>query len=144
MSTAAFYRRVLDETGGTDRALAERGTAAVLRSLRDRLTPEEARQVASQLPRALRETWDAGAEWGVRPVKLHRRELYEEIKRAFAGHETVQVILDRRVSQRREKKNSPMLDRRRNERRSRSAMDEQLRTIGWSLVLLDLARAKRN
>ena len=37
-----------------------------------------------------------------------------------------------------------MLDRRRNERRSRSAMDEQLRTIGWSLVLLDLARAKRN
>ena len=77
-------------------------------------------------------------------VARHRRELYEEIKRAFAGHETVQVILDRRVSQRREKKNSPMLDRRRNERRSRSAMDEQLRTIGWSLVLLDLARAKRN
>ena len=79
-----------------------------------------------------------------RLVSRHRRELYEEIKRAFAGHETVQVILDRRVSQRREKKNSPMLDRRRNERRSRSAMDEQLRTIGWSLVLLDLARAKRN
>ena len=80
MSTAAFYRRVVDETGGTDRALAERGTAAVLRALRDRLTPEEARQVAAQLPRALRETWDAGAEWGVRPVKLHRRELYERVK----------------------------------------------------------------
>ena len=77
-------------------------------------------------------------------VARDRRELYEEIKRAFAGHETVQVILDRRVSQRREKKNSARLDRRRNERRSRSAMDEQLRTIGWSLVLLDLARAKRN
>ena len=80
MSTATFYRRVLDETGGTDRRLAERGTAAVLRALRDRLTPEEARQVAVQLPRALREIWDAGADWGVRPVKLHRRELYERVK----------------------------------------------------------------
>jgi hypothetical protein len=77
-------------------------------------------------------------------VARHRRELYEEIKRAFAGQETVQVILDRRVSQRREKKGAAMLDRRRNERRSRSTVDEQLRSIGWSLVLLDLARAKRN
>jgi hypothetical protein len=75
-------------------------------------------------------------------VARHRRELYEEIKRAFAGHESVQVILDRRVSQRREKKGQPMLDRRRNERRTRSVIDEQLRTIGWSLVLLDLAKRK--
>ncbi|HKZ08430.1 MAG TPA: hypothetical protein VJU81_23390 [Methylomirabilota bacterium] len=73
-------------------------------------------------------------------VARHRRELYEEIKRAFAGHESVQVILDRRVNQRREKKGQPMLDRRRTERRSRSVIDEQLRTIGWSLVLLDLAK----
>jgi uncharacterized protein (DUF2267 family) len=80
VSTATFYRRVLDETGGTDRRLAERGTAAVLRALRDRLTPDEARQLAAQLPRALREIWDAGADWGVRPVKLHRRELYERVK----------------------------------------------------------------
>ena len=72
-------------------------------------------------------------------VARHRRELYEEIKRAFAGHESVQVILDRRVNQRREKKGQPMLDRRRNERRSRTVIDEQLRSIGWSLVLLDLA-----
>lgn len=77
-------------------------------------------------------------------VARHRRELYDEIKRAFAGQETVQVILDRRANQRRQKKNALMLDRRRNERRSRSAVDEQLRTIGWSLVLLDLARSKRN
>jgi hypothetical protein len=56
----------------------------------------------------------------------------------------VLVILDRRVNPRREKKTAPMLDRRRNERRARSAVDEQLRAIGWSLVLLDLARAKRN
>lgn len=77
-------------------------------------------------------------------VARHRRELYEEIKRAFAGHETVQVILDRRVSERRQRKGAPMLDRRRHDRRSRSAIDEQLRTIGWSLVLLDLAKSKRS
>jgi hypothetical protein len=77
-------------------------------------------------------------------VARHRRELYEEIKRAFAGHESVQVVLDRRTSQRREKKGAPMMDRRRNERRSRSVIDEQLRTIGWSLVLLDLARSRKS
>jgi|SRR5712692_10894848 len=77
-------------------------------------------------------------------VAQHRRELYEQVKRAFAGHETVQVILDRRVSERRQRKGAPMLDRRRHDRRSRSAIDEQLRTIGWSLVLLDLAKSKRS
>ncbi len=77
-------------------------------------------------------------------VARHRRELYEEIKRAFAGHETVQVILDRRVGERRQRKGVPMLDRRRRDRRSRSAIDEQLRTIGWSLVLLDLATEARS
>ena len=34
-------------------------------------------------------------------------------------------------------------DRRAADRRARSGIDEQLRTIGWSLVLLDLAKAKR-
>ena len=77
-------------------------------------------------------------------VARQRRELYEEIKRVYAGQESVLVILDRRVNARREKKNAPMLDRRRNERRARSAVDEQLRTIGWSLALLDPTRARRN
>jgi hypothetical protein len=76
-------------------------------------------------------------------VARHRRQLYEEIKRAFAGHESVEVILDRRVSERRHGKEAPELDRRRRSRRSRSAIDEQLRTIGWSLVLLDLTKPKR-
>jgi hypothetical protein len=86
------------------------------------------------LPRRAAE--DAAIARHLLVVARHRRELYEEIKRAFAGYETVQVILDRRVSERRQRKGAPMLDRRRHERRSRSAIDEQLRTIGWSLVLL--------
>jgi hypothetical protein len=77
-------------------------------------------------------------------VARHRRQLYEEIKRAFAGHESVDVILDRRVLERRSSKEAPGVDRRSRSRRSRSAIDEQLRTIGWSLVLLDLTKHKRS
>jgi len=80
MSATTFYRQVTDETGVADLALVKRGTAAVLRALRDRLTPDEARDVAAQLPRPLRQIWEAGADWGPRPAKLHRRELYERVK----------------------------------------------------------------
>jgi hypothetical protein len=76
-------------------------------------------------------------------VARHRRELYADIERAFAGHETVQVVLDRRARQRRQGRATPLLDRRRRERRSHSSIDEQLRTIGWALVLLDLAKFNR-
>ena len=77
-------------------------------------------------------------------VARHRRELYEQIKRAFAGRETVQVVLDRRVTDRRRRKESTLPERRGADRRARSIIDEQLRTIGWSLVLLDLAKIKRS
>src|SRR5262245_30516943 len=76
-------------------------------------------------------------------VARHRRELYEEIKRAFAGHESVEVILDRREVERRQSKEGAQPDRRRRGRRARPGIDEQLRTIGWSLVLLDLTKPKR-
>jgi hypothetical protein len=76
-------------------------------------------------------------------VAQHRRELYDQIKRAFAGHETVQVVLDRRLSERRRREDPALPDRRSADRRSRSGIDEQLRTIGWSLVLLDLAKSRR-
>ncbi len=68
-------------------------------------------------------------------VARNRRQLYEEIKRAFAGHENVDVILDRRVLERRRSKGALEVDRRSRSRRSRPDIDEQLRTIGWSLVL---------
>jgi len=58
-------------------------------------------------------------------------------------HETVQVVLDRREGERRRRKEPTAPDRRAADRRARSGIDEQLRTIGWSLVLLDLAKAKR-
>jgi hypothetical protein len=70
-------------------------------------------------------------------VARHHREFYENIRRALAGHDRVQVILDRRTSQRRQGQASPGLERRRGERRSTSAIDDQLRTLGWALVPLD-------
>ena len=76
-------------------------------------------------------------------IARHRRDLYEEVQRDFAGHETVQLILDRRLSQRRQRNGAPVLNRRLSERRLRFALDAQLRTIGWALVLLDLTTSKR-
>jgi uncharacterized protein (DUF2267 family) len=80
MTTLGFYRKVIEETGQTDREAVKRGTAAVLRALRDRLTPGEARQAAAQLPREIKAIWVAGETSGRRPVKLHRRDFYERVK----------------------------------------------------------------
>jgi uncharacterized protein (DUF2267 family) len=81
MGTLSFYRTVLDETGQTSREAVKRGTAAVLTALRDRLTPDEARQAAAQLPRELKAVWLTGETPSRNPVKMHRREFYERVKR---------------------------------------------------------------
>ena len=81
MTTLAFYRRVIDDTGEESRETAKRGTAAVLRALRDRLTPEEARQAAAQLPRELKAVWYEGEAKPRRPIKMHRSDFYERVRR---------------------------------------------------------------
>ena len=84
MTTLTFYRRVIEEAGQADREAAKQATAAVLHALRDRLTVEEADQVAAQLPRELKTVWEAGEVPGRRPVKMHRKDFYERVK-AEAG-----------------------------------------------------------
>jgi len=79
MDTATFYRAVMDASADRHRAEAKRGTAAVLHALRDRLTPEEAAQLAAQLPRELKEVWRAGERAGRKPVKLHRQAFYQRV-----------------------------------------------------------------
>jgi uncharacterized protein (DUF2267 family) len=88
MTTLSFYRRVIDETGQTDRKAAKAGSAAVLHALRDRLLPTEAAQVFAQLPRALKEVWKAGDVPGRKPIKMHRPEFYERVRRE-AGLKTI-------------------------------------------------------
>ena len=42
--------------------------------------PTEAAHAAAQLPRELKEIWRAGEVRDRKPVKMHRRELYERVK----------------------------------------------------------------
>src|ERR1051325_12237774 len=68
------------QTGFTDLETVERVTAAVMHALRDRLTPEEARQAAAQLPRDLKRVWFYGEARGRRPIKMHRKDFYERVR----------------------------------------------------------------
>ena len=88
MSTLSFYRRVIEETGQADRAAVKRGTAAVLHALRDRLTPAEATQAAAQLPRELEQVRRAGEDRNRKPIKMHRKQLYERVMQE-AGLENI-------------------------------------------------------
>jgi uncharacterized protein (DUF2267 family) len=80
MDTHAFYRHVRERVDGLGLEEARQATAVVLRTLRDRLTREEAEQVAAQLPTPLKEVWTAGDRPGRRPVKLDRDEFLQRVK----------------------------------------------------------------
>jgi len=79
MSTERFYRAVMDASEDRRREAVKRATSAVFHALRDRLTPEEADQVAAQLPRELKLIWWAGEEPGRRPVKMRRDAFYRRV-----------------------------------------------------------------
>lgn len=81
MTTPTFYRNVMTTSGEESRQAAKRITAAVLRALRDRLTPEEADQAAAQLPRELQEIWTEGETSDRRPLKMDREAFYERVMR---------------------------------------------------------------
>jgi uncharacterized protein (DUF2267 family) len=79
MQTATFYRAVMGASSGRSREEAKRVTAAVFHALRDRLTPQEADQLAAQLPGELKEVWQAGERTERKPVKLHRQAFYQRV-----------------------------------------------------------------
>lgn len=91
------------------------------------------------------ETWTSLSgflEQASRPEKLrqliivarNRKHLYEHLKRAFAGNETVRVLLDRRIMERPERSGSDEADRRHGDRRSPPTIAALLRAIGWVIV----------
>jgi hypothetical protein len=86
-------------------------------------------------------------EWAIMQqlliVARNRYQLYENLKHAFSGNETIRVITDRRAGERRRRAAGSAAERRREDRRSAPTIDDQLRAIGWSLVLLDLAKRQR-
>jgi hypothetical protein len=75
-------------------------------------------------------------------VARNREHLYGQLKQAFAENEQIQVIVDRRTGERRHRTQGTPAERRKADRRNRK-VEEQLRSIGWALVLLDEARQRQ-
>lgn len=63
-----------------------------------------------------------------------QRQLYESLTRTFAADSTVQVILDRRGAERRQKATSTSADRRAKERRRNADMQKKLEQRGYAVV----------
>ncbi|HLC42246.1 MAG TPA: DUF2267 domain-containing protein [Methylomirabilota bacterium] len=79
MTMQTFYQTVIQTSGESSQEAARRATAAVFHTLRDRLTPGEADQVAAQLPIELKDVWWAGDQTERRPLKVHRQEFYQRV-----------------------------------------------------------------
>lgn len=84
MNPRRMYSRIAVEADLDSIAKSRQASAAVLRALRDRLTPEEGEQAAAQLPRALKALWHGGAPRPQRPQRMHRREFVERVRREAA------------------------------------------------------------
>jgi hypothetical protein len=69
-----------------------------------------------------------------------RANLYEHLRRGFAGNGTVRVLLNRRVMARRERCGSYEAERRQADRRMPSKVDALLRAIGWAIVPLEVPK----
>jgi uncharacterized protein (DUF2267 family) len=81
MTTQTFYRTVMDARKDGSLEAAKYTTAAVFHALRDRLTPDEAEQVVAQLPLELKTVWQEGEEPTRKPLKMHRDEFLERVRR---------------------------------------------------------------
>ena len=70
-------------------------------------------------------------------VARDRADLYRYLSQTFADAENVEVIWDRRAEERRRIADTARSERRRRERRKRLAVEEDLRTVGYSFLALD-------
>jgi hypothetical protein len=70
-------------------------------------------------------------------VARDRADLYRYLSQTFADAENVEVIWDRRAGERRRIADAARHERRRRERRLHVAVDEDLRTVGYSFLALD-------
>ncbi len=64
-------------------------------------------------------------------VARDRADLYERLRKEFAGDRAVAVVLDRRVVDRRQAQH-PVPDDRRHADRRRRAVADDLRRLGWA------------
>ena len=73
----------------------------------------------------------------------NRGHLYEYLKQAFAGNETVRVLLNRRVVERRARYEPYAVERRAGDGRSARKIDGLLRATGWVIVSLGVPETDR-
>lgn len=67
-------------------------------------------------------------------VARDRPVLHESLKLEFAGEPDVQILLDRRLGQRRRDQVARAADRRGDECRTRTQLEAHLRSLGWVIV----------
>lgn len=67
-------------------------------------------------------------------VNREEPNLYEALRREFAGERRVEVIIDRRFGEQRREQAPFAEERRRGERRTRAEADAHLRAVGWAVV----------
>jgi len=70
-------------------------------------------------------------------VAKERSDLYRYLSQTFSDAENVEVIIDRRLGERRDVAVPVQVERRRRERRNHSTVDEDLRSVGYSFLVLD-------
>jgi hypothetical protein len=77
-------------------------------------------------------------------VAKNRVKLYQYMRRAFQGNESVRVLLDQRAGERRRPSSSaPEAERRQGDRRQARHVDDLLRVLGWAIVLQDVSEPRR-
>ena len=70
-------------------------------------------------------------------VARDRADLYRYLSQTFADAENVEVIWDRRDGERRRIANGTTPERRRQDRRQRLSVDEDIRAVGYAFLALD-------
>ena len=82
LAMLSFYQTVMDASGEVDQDVVERGTAAVLAALRDRLSPEEARDITAQLPTEVKPLWAMVEQRARQEPATSEPVFYERVMRA--------------------------------------------------------------
>ena len=90
MDEMHFVREVANRTYGDERR-AETLIFAVFQELRDRLTPEEASDVAAQLPSSLKMLWRSFDRPGRKVRRVHEGQFLREVAR-MAGLENADEV----------------------------------------------------
>lgn len=93
------------------------------------------RALFQQLIEKRLQAWNKEGTADLFVVARDKVKLHEYLTQTFSSPGNVQVVLDRRVANRRQRDAAEALERRRSDRRSRPEVDAELQTLGYASVL---------